>query len=100
MYVTSVSGPKQYPLNPKHMKTFGPRGLETIRNGEHTQFFQVIGADGDKLNYRAYATTGELYDEATITKNFKTGKKKITQEIPDVKERVFPSKSGDKKGKK
>ena len=42
----------------------------------------------------------DSYDEATITKNFKTGKKKITQEIPDVKERVFPSKSGDKKGKK
>ena len=90
MYVTSVSGPKQYQVNPEYIEEFSKQGLETIRNGEQTQFFQVISADGNKLNYKAYTTTGELYDEATISKDFDTGKKTIKQEIPDVKERVFP----------
>lgn len=89
MYITSVSGPKQYSINKGHIKSFIPKGLETIRNGEQTQFFQVISADGNKLNYKAYATTGELYDEATIAKDFNSGKKTIFQQIPAVKERVF-----------
>ncbi len=91
MYVTSVSGPKQYQVNPEHMKEFSKQGLETIRSGEQTQFFQVISADENKLNYKAYTTTGKLYDEATITKDFNTGEKTIKQEIPDIKERIFPN---------
>lgn len=90
MYVTSVSGPKQYALNPEFMASFASRGLKTVRNGENIQFFQVISADGDKLNYKAYATTGELYDEATITKDFKTGKKVISQEVPKIASDALP----------
>lgn len=89
VYVTSVSGPKQYPINQDYMKSFIPKGLKAIRNGENTQFFQVVSIDGDQLNYKAYTTTGQLYDEATITKDLKSGQKKITQKIPDVKERSF-----------
>lgn len=100
MYVTSVSGPKQYPINPGHMKSFIPKGLETIRNGEHTQFFQVISVDGNNINYKAYTTTGDLYDEAIITKDFKTGKKTIVQKVPDLKERTFKNTPKVENGKK
>lgn len=86
VYVTSVSGPKQYSINEKHMESFIPKGLKTIRNGEGIQFFQVISVDNNKLNYKAYSTTGELYDEAIISKDFKSGKKNITQMVPNVKE--------------
>lgn len=97
MYITSVSGPKQYPINQQHMKSFIPKGLQTIRNGENTQFFQVIGIEEDKLTYQAYTSTGQLYDEATITKDFKTGQKTIAQKIPDVEERTFEKIPGNAK---
>lgn len=89
VYVTSVSGPKQYAIDKSHMKSFIPKGLKTIRSGEGVQFFQVISAEDNKLNYKAYSTTGELYDEATISKDFKSGKKTIIQKVPNVKEKVL-----------
>lgn len=82
------------------MKSFIPKGLETIRNGEHTQFFQVISVDGNNINYKAYTTTGDLYDEAIITKDFKTGKKTIVQKVPDLKERTFKNTPKVENGKK
>jgi len=94
IYVTSVSGPKQYAINDEHVKVYAKKGLETIRDGEQTQFFQVISVDGNKLTYEAYTSTGELYDAATITKDFKTGEKTITQQIPDVEEKTFENTPG------
>ena len=94
MYVTTVSGPKQYAINDGHVKVYTEKGVETIRQGEQTQFFQVISVDGNKLTYEAHTSTGELYDAAVITKDFKSGKKAITQQVPDVEEKTFENTPG------
>lgn len=89
MYVTSVSGPKQYAIKHEYLEANLANGLQTVRTGENTQFFQVIEIDENQLSYQAFTSTGELYDAATLTKNFKTGKKNITQQVPDSTTRTF-----------
>ena len=79
IYVTSVSGPKQYDLDKKHIETYSKEGYQLDKSAEQTQFFQVITVDEDKLIYVAYTALGEEYDRAVITKNFDTGKKKFFQ---------------------
>ncbi len=96
MYVTTVSGPKQYAIDKEHEAVYNKKGVETIRNGEQTQFFQVIDVEDNELTYKAYTSTGELYDAALITKDFKTGEKKITQQIPDVPAKTFENTPGTK----
>ena len=96
MYITSVSGPKQYGIKYDILDSYAEKGLQTLRKGEQTQFFQVISVDGNKLTYQAYTATGELYDAATISKDFKSGKKTISQDIPAVKERTFDNTTGTK----
>jgi hypothetical protein len=77
VYVTSVSGPKQYSLDSEQMKAYEADGYNLDKSGEQTQFYQVITVEDDKLTYVAYTTLGEVYDQAVISKNFKTGKKKL-----------------------
>ena len=89
LYVVSVSGPKQGPPEPKHMAKYQTEGFSSVRVAANTQFFQVIGIDGNKMTYKAYTATGELYDAAVIEKDFKTGTKTIHQMIPDTQERTF-----------
>ncbi len=89
LYVVSVSGPKQGPPEPEHMAKYKAEGFTAARVGANTQFFQVIGIDGNKMTYKAYTATGELYDAVVIEKDFSTGKKTIHQEIPDTEERTF-----------
>ena len=79
VYVTSVSGPKHYPLDLEQMKAYAEDGYLPDRSAEQTQFFQVITIDGNQLTYVAYTALGEEYDRAVITKDFKTGKKSLTQ---------------------
>lgn len=79
IYVTSVSGPKQYDLDKKHIETYSKEGYQLDKSAEQTQFFQVITVDEDKLIYVAYTALGEEHDRAVITKNFDTGKKKFFQ---------------------
>lgn len=77
--MTSVSGPKQYDLDKKHIETYSKEGYQLDKSAEQTQFFQVITVDEDKLIYVAYTALGEEYDRAVIMKNFDTGKKKFFQ---------------------
>ena len=79
VYVTSVSGPKQYKLDAAQMKTYARDGYRPDKTGEQTQFFQVVTIDGDALTYVAYTALGEEYDRAVIVKDFKTGRKKLRQ---------------------
>lgn len=94
MYVTSVSGPKQYAIRDEKLARNAEKGFETLRKGEQTQFFQVISVDGHQLHYEAYTSTGELYDSATIVKDFESGGKTIGQKIPDIEERTFENTPG------
>lgn len=77
VYVTSVSGPKQYELGHRNAEFYKPDGYLRDKTGEQTQFFQVITIDGNELTYVAYTVLGEEYDRAVIVKDFSSGKKKL-----------------------
>ncbi len=80
VYVTSVSGPKQYQLDRKQMEGYSKQGYELDKAAEQTQFYQVISIENNTLTYVAYTALGEEHDRAVITKDFMTGKKTLTQQ--------------------
>ena len=80
LYVTSVSGPKQYKIDKVKIKNYEFDGYKSDKMGEETQFFQVINIDNNKLTYSAYTTLGDLYDRAIITKDFSNGEKTISNQ--------------------
>ncbi len=77
IYVTSVSGPKQYKLDQEQVKTYAEDGYVLDIAAEQTQFFQVITIEDNQLTYIAYTTLGDEYDRAVIAKDFVTGKKQL-----------------------
>ena len=77
MYVTSVSGPKQYALEPKQIKAYKEDGYQSDKTAEQTQFFQVITIEDNTLRYVAYTVMGDEYDRAKIQKDFETGRKSL-----------------------
>ena len=77
VYVTSVSGPKQYGLDRKQILAYKSQGYRSDKTAEQTQFFQVISIEDNTLSYVAYTVTGDEYDRATITKDFATGNKSL-----------------------
>lgn len=77
VYVTSVSGPKQYSLDPKQLKSYQTDGYVSNKTGEQTQFFQVITVENNSLEYIAYTASGKKYDRFVIQKDFSTGKKSL-----------------------
>jgi phosphodiesterase/alkaline phosphatase D-like protein len=77
MYVTSVSGPKQYELDEEQLKAYEKDGYTLDKSGEQTQFYQVITVENNSLTYIAYTATGEEYDRAVIVKDFETGRKEL-----------------------
>ena len=68
MFVNSVSGPKQYKFKQDGWTSYQPSGVNLERQGENSQFYQVIGIDGDTLDYAAYTTDGIQYDRVVIEK--------------------------------
>ncbi len=96
IYVVSVSGPKMYDI-----------GLQDWmdRAASNVQLFQIISVENNKLSYKSYEATGELYDAFDLVKN-KKGKKKMldyndslpVEKLdlpPAVKERFTPEKLGE-----
>lgn len=73
MFVNSVSGPKMYNFKQDGWKSYETSAVSLERQGENSQFYQVIGIDGGTLDYAAYTSDGELYDRVVIEK---TGQKK------------------------
>ena len=67
IYAISVSGPKMG----------GSHHLDwMVKQGKHTQLFQMITVSNDTLKYNAYTTKGSLYDSFSLMKG-KDGKKKL-----------------------
>ena len=88
VFVTSVSGPKQYPFKEDGWDMYDEYGVELVRRGENTPFYQVIKIDGDSLEYEAYTILGRLYDDFIIQK--KNGQKVIMNgSTPMTPERTF-----------
>ena len=77
IYVTSVSGPKQYPLDLEQIKRYSKEGYQLDKSSEQTHFFQVITIENNKLIYVAYNALGEEYDRAVIIKDFDSGEKQL-----------------------
>ena len=75
MYITSVSGPKQYNIDKEQINNYKVDGYDIEITGENTQFFQVFRTRDNQLIYTAYTATGDLYDKVTILKDFDTGTK-------------------------
>ncbi len=59
VYVTSVSGTKQYDAGDRKW---------AARFGQDLQLYQVIGIDGDRLTYEAKTADGDVYDAFEIRK--------------------------------
>ncbi|MEM6642640.1 MAG: metallophosphoesterase family protein [Bacteroidota bacterium] len=77
IYVTSVSGPKQYQLDTLQLASYASQGYQLDSSGEQTQFYQVIEVKDYQLSYVAYTALGDVYDQFTIQKDFETGKKQL-----------------------
>ena len=75
LYITSVSGPKQYKADVQKINNYKVDGYEVDILAENTQFFQVISIENEKLTYIAYTALGDEYDKAVITKDFNSGEK-------------------------
>ena len=75
IYVTSVSGPKQYGFDPKEMERYAKDGYQSDNRTNLVQFFQVITVENNTLNFIAYDVLGQERDQFTISKDFKTNKR-------------------------
>jgi 3',5'-cyclic AMP phosphodiesterase CpdA len=62
VYMISVSGPKMYEVDPR----FEPLMAKVI---PHTQMFQVIDVDGDRMTLRAFSSEGEQLDGFQLEKS-------------------------------
>ena len=60
LYVTSVSGPKQYKIDLKGLKKYIDDGYQNDKI-ENKQFFQVISIENEKLIYTAYGFLGRNF---------------------------------------
>lgn len=69
MFVNSVSGAKQYVWRENGWDDYAPDGVSLARRAENTQFFQVIGVDGARLDYTAYTADGQVYDSFVMAKD-------------------------------
>ena len=67
LYITSVSGPKQYKIGLQQLEDYKTDGYSSNKIGEQTQFFQVISIENESLIYKAYTALGDEYDTAIIT---------------------------------
>jgi len=68
VFVTSVSGAKQYRIKQQRWDDYADDGAVLDRAGENTQFYQLIEIDGERLDYAAYTATGERYDRFALTR--------------------------------
>jgi 3',5'-cyclic AMP phosphodiesterase CpdA len=86
LYVVSVSGGKMYDLK---KNTWDNYDALLERSAENTQLFQVININGSTLSYKAYTTSGALYDAFELRKGSKKGKpNKFKEGKPNTKERM------------
>ena len=77
LYITSVSGPKQYKIGLEQINNYQLDGYKNDKLGEQTQFFQVISINEETLTYKAYTVLGDEYDTAIIKKDFSSGIKTL-----------------------
>jgi 3',5'-cyclic AMP phosphodiesterase CpdA len=65
VYVVTVSGSKMYDLKPNGWVDYE---VADERSAENTQLYQSITIEDDRLVYKAFTATGELYDSFELIK--------------------------------
>lgn len=80
VYVTTVSGPKQYAMVPEAVKELVDGGYKTYKTGTDTQYFQAIHVDGGTLSYKAYNAVGKLHDSFKLSRRQQDGVKVMIQD--------------------
>lgn len=73
IYVVSVSGPKMYQI--------GPGRDWAVRTGTHTQLYQVIRVEEQRLRFEARKVTGDLFDAFDLLKD-RRGRKRLVERGP------------------
>jgi 3',5'-cyclic AMP phosphodiesterase CpdA len=89
MYVNSVSGPKMYKFKADRWDQYAPSGVQLDKFGEGAQFFQVLEINGDTLDYRAYAATGDLYDSFIMRKDERGDKRVTAGPVATIDQQIF-----------
>jgi hypothetical protein len=89
MYVNSVSGPKMYKFKDNRWDQYAPSGVRLDKFAEGAQFFQVLDINGDTLDYRAYAATGDLYDSFIMRKGTDGTKRVTAGPTATVEQQIF-----------
>ena len=71
VYVVSVTGSKMYGLNDR-------ADTQPVRVAENTELYQLIDVEADRLLFRAFTATGQLYDAFTLTRGA-DGRNRLTE---------------------
>ncbi|MFK4056383.1 fibronectin type III domain-containing protein [Brevundimonas sp. NPDC046655] len=71
VYVVSVTGSKMYGLNDR-------ADTQPVRAAENTELYQLIDVEADRLSFRAFTATGQLYDAFTLTRG-SDGRNRLTE---------------------
>ncbi|MFE9083227.1 fibronectin type III domain-containing protein [Brevundimonas sp. NPDC003935] len=71
VYVVSVTGSKMYGLNDR-------ADTQPVRAAENTELYQLIDVEADRLSFRAFTATGQLYDAFTLTRGA-DGRNRLTE---------------------
>ena len=71
VYVVSVTGSKMYGLNDR-------ADAQPVRAAENTELYQLIDVEADRLSFRAFTATGQLYDAFTLTRGA-DGRNRLTE---------------------
>lgn len=71
VYVVSVTGSKMYGLNDR-------ADTQPVRAAENTELYQLIDVEADRLLFRAFTATGQLYDAFTLTRGA-DGRNRLTE---------------------
>ncbi|MGH7021098.1 MAG: metallophosphoesterase, partial [Brevundimonas sp.] len=71
VYVVSVTGSKMYGLNDR-------ADTQPVRAAENTELYQLIDVEADRLSFRAFTATGQLYDAFTLTRG-EDGRNRLTE---------------------
>ena len=86
--MTTVAGPKTYPVKPTRWDEYRDYGVTLERIGENTPTYQIVKKSNQQLSYQAFMGDGTLYDAFTLTKNKAEGKTLIVaNDLPP--ERMF-----------
>lgn len=71
VYVVSVTGSKMYGLNDR-------ADTQPVRAAENTELYQLIDVEADRLSFRAFTATGQLYDAFTLSRGA-DGRNRLTE---------------------